>query len=71
MRACRELGIQTLSVYSEMMNNPSALQLADEAIALVQHQTATGADRILSAAEIADVDAIHPDMDFFRKCRIC
>jgi len=63
VRACRELGIQTLAVYSEADEQSLHVQLADEAICIGPASGAESylrADRILSAAEIADVDAIHP-----------
>ena len=63
-RACRELGIQTLAVYSEADEQSLLLQLADEAICIGPapgNESYLRADRILSAAELADVDAIHPD----------
>ena len=68
VRACRELGIQTLSVYSEA--DEQSLHVADEAICIgpaPSNESYLRADRILSAAEIADVDAIHPGYGFLRK----
>jgi len=62
VRACRELGIKTMAVYSEADE-----QLADEAICIgpnASNQSYLKADRILSAAEIGDVDAIHPGYGF-------
>ena len=67
VRACRELGIQTLAVYSEADEQSLHVQLADEAICIGPASGAESylrADRILSAAEIADVDAIHPGYGF-------
>ena len=61
VRACRELGIQTLAVYSEADEQSLHVQLADEAICIGPAPSAESylrADRILSAAEVADVDAI-------------
>ena len=72
VRACRELGIQTLAVYSEADEQSLHVQLADEAICIgpaPSNESYLRADRILSAAEIADVDAIHPGYGFLiRKC---
>ena len=68
VRACRELGIQTLAVYSEADEQSLHVQLADEAICIgppPSSESYLRADRILSAAEIADVDAIHPGYGFF------
>ena len=68
--ACRELGIQTLAVYSEADEQSLHVQLADEAICIgpaPSNESYLRVDRILSAAEIADVDAIHPGYGFFQK----
>jgi acetyl-CoA carboxylase biotin carboxylase subunit len=67
VRACRELGIKTLAVYSEADIQSLHVQLADEAICIGGPKSADSymrADRIISAAEIADVDAIHPGYGF-------
>ena len=67
IRACRELGIKTLAVYSEADVQSLHVQLADEAICIGGPKSADSymrADRIISAAEIADVDAIHPGYGF-------
>ena len=67
VRACRELGIKTLAVYSEADEQSLHVQLADEAICIGPAQPSESylkSDRIISAAEIADVDAIHPGYGF-------
>jgi acetyl-CoA carboxylase biotin carboxylase subunit len=67
VRACRELGIKTLAVYSEADVQSLHVQLADEAICIGGPKSADSylrADRIISAAEIADADAIHPGYGF-------
>ncbi|MGH7995034.1 MAG: acetyl-CoA carboxylase biotin carboxylase subunit [Opitutaceae bacterium] len=67
VRACRELGIKTLAIYSEADVQSLHVQLADEAICIGGPRSADSylrADRIISAAEIADVDAIHPGYGF-------
>jgi len=67
VRACRELGIKTLAVYSEADVQSLHVQLADEAICIGGPRSSESylrADRIISAAEIADVDAIHPGYGF-------
>lgn len=67
IRACRELGIKTLAVYSEADVQSLHVQLADEAICIGGPKGSDSylrADRIISAAEIADVDAIHPGYGF-------
>ena len=67
IRACRELGIKTLAVYSEADVQSLHVQLADEAICIGGPRSSDSylrGDRIISAAEIADVDAIHPGYGF-------
>ncbi|MFL2843117.1 MAG: acetyl-CoA carboxylase biotin carboxylase subunit [Coraliomargaritaceae bacterium] len=67
VRACNELGIKTLAVYSEADVQSLHVQLADEAICIgpaVSNQSYLKSDRIIAAAEIADVDAIHPGYGF-------
>jgi len=67
VRACREMGIKTLAIYSEADVQSLHVQLADEAICIGGPKSADSylrADRIISAAEIADVDAIHPGYGF-------
>jgi acetyl-CoA carboxylase biotin carboxylase subunit len=81
VRACRELGIKTLAVYSEADVQSLHVQLADEAICIGGPRSSDSylrADRIISAAEIADVDAIHPgygflseNADFAEQCESC
>ncbi len=81
VRACRELGIKSLAVYSEADVESLHVQLADEAICIGGPTSADSylkADRIISAAEIADVDAIHPGYgflaengDFAEQCESC
>lgn len=81
VRACRELGIRTLAVYSEADEQSLHVQLADEAICIgpaASSQSYLKADRIISAAEIADVDAIHPgygflseNAEFAEQCESC
>ena len=67
VRACRELGIKTVAVYSEPDTESLHVQLADEAICIGSAASANSylkIDRIISAAEVADVDAIHPGYGF-------
>ena len=67
VRACRELGVKTLAVYSEADSQSLHVQLADEAICIGGPRSSDSylrADRIIAAAEIADVDAIHPGYGF-------
>ncbi|GAT35089.1 acetyl-CoA carboxylase, biotin carboxylase subunit [Terrimicrobium sacchariphilum] len=67
IRACKELGIQTVAVYSEPDIESLHVQLADEAICIGKAPSSESylkIDRIISAAEIADADAIHPGYGF-------
>ena len=67
IRACKELNIRTVAVYSEADTNSIHAQMADEAICIGKAAASDSylrIDRIISAAEIADVDAIHPGYGF-------
>jgi len=67
IRACKELGIESVAVYSEADRNNHYLKLADYAICIGPGPAAKSyldISRIVSAAEIADVDAIHPGYGF-------
>ena len=67
IRACKELNIRTVAVYSEADANSMHVQLADEAICIGKAQSSDSylrIDRLISAAEVADVDAIHPGYGF-------
>src|SRR6185436_17112568 len=58
IRACKELNIRTVAVYSEADANSMHVQLADEAICIgkaAASESYLRIDRIISAAEIADV----------------
>jgi acetyl-CoA carboxylase biotin carboxylase subunit len=81
IRACHELGVEAVVVYSEADKASPYLQLADEAICIGPADPAESylnIPRIISAAEIADVEAIHPgygflaeNINFARICREC
>jgi acetyl-CoA carboxylase biotin carboxylase subunit len=67
IRACKELGIATVAVYSEADVDSLHVQFADEAICIGSPPSSESylkIDRIISAAEISDVDAIHPGYGF-------
>jgi len=81
IRACKELGVESVAVYSEADRDASYLRLADERVCI---GAAASADsylnipRIIAAAEIADVEAIHPGYGFLAEnphfaevCRDC
>jgi acetyl-CoA carboxylase biotin carboxylase subunit len=81
IRACHELEIEAVAVYSEADKDAPYLQLADEAICIGPADSAgsyLNIPRIISAAEIADVEAIHPgygflaeNINFAQICRDC
>ena len=61
--ACKEMGIRTVAVYSEADRNSLHVKFADEAICIGPPRSAESylnVPAVISAAEIADVDAIHP-----------
>lgn len=81
IRACHELGIKAVAVYSEADRDAAYLQLADEAICIGPPnpaQSYLNIPHILSAAEVTDVEAVHPgygflaeNIDFAQICRDC
>ena len=61
--ACKELGIRTVAIYSEADRHSLPVRFADEAICIGPPQLALSylnIPAVISAAEIANVDAIHP-----------
>jgi acetyl-CoA carboxylase biotin carboxylase subunit len=67
MSACRELDIKTVAVYSEADRNSLHVRFADEAICIGPPRSSDSylnIPQVISAAEIADVDAIHPGYGF-------
>lgn len=67
IRACRELGVEVVVVHSEADKDAAYVQLADDAICIGPASPAKSylnIPAIISAAEIADVDAIHPGYGF-------
>src|SRR6478609_1383402 len=81
IRACKELGIETVCVYSTADKGSQYLQLADEAICVGPPRGAQSylkIDQIISAAEVGNVEAIHPGYGFLSEnahfnevCRSC
>ncbi|MFA5424532.1 MAG: acetyl-CoA carboxylase biotin carboxylase subunit [Phycisphaerae bacterium] len=67
IRACHEMGIAAVAVYSEADANSPYLDLADEKICIgpaAPAKSYLNIPAIMSAAEVADVDAIHPGYGF-------
>jgi len=67
MRACKELGIATVAVYSEGDKDSLHLEFADEAVCIGKapsQDSYLNISSIISAAEITDSDAIHPGYGF-------
>jgi acetyl-CoA carboxylase, biotin carboxylase subunit len=61
--ACKEMGIRTVAIYSEADRHSLHVRFADEAICIGPPRSAESylnVPAVISAAEIADVDAIHP-----------
>ncbi len=81
INACNELGIEAISVYSKADENSVHVELADESICIGPPPAADSylnIHAIISAAEIANVDAIHPGYGFLaenekfaRVCKAC
>ncbi|HUU93303.1 MAG TPA: acetyl-CoA carboxylase biotin carboxylase subunit [Phycisphaerae bacterium] len=81
IRACKEMGVEAVVVYSEADRGARYLDLADAAICIgpaAPAQSYLSIARIISAAEVADVGAIHPGYGFLAEnphfaevCRSC
>jgi acetyl-CoA carboxylase biotin carboxylase subunit len=81
IRACKELGVEAVAVYSEADRGAPYLALADEAICIGPPSAAESylnIPRLISAAEVAEADAIHPGYGFLSEnahfaevCRAC
>jgi len=81
IRACRDLGIEVVAVFSEADRDAPYLQLANDAICIgpaPASESYLNIPRLISAAEITDVQAIHPGYGFLAEnphfaevCRLC
>ncbi len=81
IRACKELGVEVVAVYSQADRDAPYLALADRAICIGKAASADSylnIPRIIAAAEVADVQAIHPGYGFLSEnphfaeiCRSC
>ncbi len=79
IRACKELGVEAVAVYSQADSDAPYLELADRAICIGKASSSDSylnIPRLIAAAEVADVQAIHPgygflseNPDFAEKCR--
>jgi len=67
LRACKDLGIETVAVYSEADRDSLHLRYADETICIgpaASSESYLNIPALIAAAEIADVEAIHPGYGF-------
>jgi acetyl-CoA carboxylase biotin carboxylase subunit len=67
IRACRELGVESVAVYSEADVDSMHVQLADQAVCIgpaSSKESYLKADRIIAAAEVTGAEAIHPGYGF-------
>ena len=67
IRACREMGIETVAVYSEADKEALHTQLADEAVCIgpaPSKESYLNMERIISATIVSGADAIHPGFGF-------
>ncbi|MEJ6580758.1 MAG: acetyl-CoA carboxylase biotin carboxylase subunit [Akkermansiaceae bacterium] len=67
IRACRELGVESIAVYSEADIDSMHVQLADDSVCIgpgPSKDSYLRPDRIIAAAEITGADAIHPGYGF-------
>ena len=67
LRACRELGLKTVSVYSEIDKDLKHLKFSDETVCIgpaIPAESYLNVPSILSAAELTEVDAIYPGYGF-------
>jgi acetyl-CoA carboxylase biotin carboxylase subunit len=67
IRACRELGIQTVAVYSEADRDSLHAKLADESVCIGRAPSAESylnIPAIMAAAEVSGADSIHPGYGF-------
>ena len=81
IRACRELGVETVAIFSEADRGSHYLELANEAYCVGLPKASESylkIDRVISAAEIGNVQAIHPGYGFLSEnahfnevCRSC
>ena len=81
IRACKELGIETVAIFSEADRGSQYLELADQAVCVGSAKSMDSylrIDRVIAAAELGKADAIHPGYGFLAEnahfnevCRSC
>jgi acetyl-CoA carboxylase biotin carboxylase subunit len=81
IRACRDMGVEAVAVYSKADRNSAYLNLANDAVCIGAESASSSylnPAAILSAAEVTDVEAIHPGYGFLAEnptfahmCREC
>ncbi|MEC7565794.1 MAG: biotin carboxylase N-terminal domain-containing protein, partial [Planctomycetota bacterium] len=81
IRACKEMGIETIAIFSEGDRDAAYVTLADEAYCVGparSNESYLKIDRVISAAEVGNADAIHPGYGFLAEnahfnnvCRNC
>lgn len=81
IRACKELGIETVAIFSEADRGSQYLELADQAFCVGSAKSMDSylrIDRVIAAAELGKADAIHPGYGFLAEnahfnevCRSC
>ena len=81
IRACKELGIETVAIFSEADRGSQYLDLADQAFCVGSAKSMDSylrIDRVIAAAELGKADAIHPGYGFLAEnahfnevCRSC
>src|ERR1700679_2891228 len=81
IRACRDMGIETVAIYSQADKGAPYLALADQSVCIGSGLAAESYlkyQRIIAAADVTNVDAIHPgygflseNADFAEMCRDC
>ncbi|MCP4580102.1 MAG: acetyl-CoA carboxylase biotin carboxylase subunit [candidate division Zixibacteria bacterium] len=81
IRACKELGITTVAIYSEADSNSLHVRFADEDVCIgpgAPGESYLDAKRVIAAAEVTNADAIHPgygflaeNADFAEVCQSC
>lgn len=81
IRACKDLGLETVAVYSEADEHSLHVKLADEAVCIGPAHSKSSylnIPSLMAAAEVTDADAIHPgygflseNAEFAKICRAC